>query len=142
MALNQVNIMGRVVRDMELRSTKGGSHVTSFTLAVDEDMKNKETGERETDFIDCVAFGYTAEFAAKHFPKGTMMVVVGRLKARTYKDKDGNTRKSTEVRASNVYFAESKKTVGNPSAMAVGYGYETDPPGDWMEVEDEGDLPF
>ncbi len=105
--LNKIFIMGRLTRDPELRRTQSGTAVTSVSLAVDRDFKEK-SGERETDFIEVVAWRGTAEFVAKHFAKGRMAVVEGRLQMRDWKDKDGNSRRSAEVVAENVYFGDSK----------------------------------
>lgn len=111
--LNHITIMGRLTRDPELRRTGSGVAVTSFTLAVGRDIANKETGERDTDFIDCVAWRGTGEFVGKHFKKGSMAVVSGRLQIRGWTDKDGNKRRTAEVVADNVYFGDSKKDEGN-----------------------------
>ena len=111
--LNRIDIMGRLVRDPELRRTGSGLAVASFTVAVDRDWPNKETGEKETDFIDCVAWRQTGEFVSKYFTKGSMIVVSGRLQIRPWVDKDGNKRKSAEIVAENVYFGESKKKENN-----------------------------
>lgn len=117
--LNQITIMGRLTRDPELRRTGNGLPVASFTVAVDRDWPNKETGEKETDFIDCVAWRQTGEFVSKYFTKGSMIVVHGRLQIRPWVDKDGNKRKSAEIVAENVYFGESKKKEqDNPWAPA------------------------
>lgn len=110
MSLNHIVIMGRMTKDPELRRTGSGVAVTSFTLAVDRDIANKESGERETDFIDCVAWRGTGEFVAKHFSKGRMAVVSGRLQIRKWTDKEGNNRRSAEVVADSVYFGDSKKS--------------------------------
>lgn len=107
--LNRIVIMGRLTKDPELRRTGNGTAVTSFTLAVDRDFANKETGERETDFIECVAWRGTGEFVSKHFSKGRMAIVSGRLQIRGWTDKDGNKRRTAEVLADNVYFGDSKK---------------------------------
>lgn len=115
--LNQIVIMGRLTRDPELRYTQSGTAVTSFTLAVDRDMRNKETGERQTDFIDCVAWRNTAEFAANYFSKGRMAVVEGRLQIRDWTDKDGNKRKSAEVLVGSLYFGDSKNSAGKEDPL-------------------------
>ena len=110
--LNHIVIMGRLTRDPELRHTQSGTAVASFTVAVDRDFKDKETGERKTDFIDCVAWRSTGEFVSKYFAKGRMAVVEGRLQLRDWKDKEGNKRRSAEVLASSVYFGTaSPRTV-------------------------------
>ena len=111
--LNHITIMGRMTKDPELRRTGSGVAATSFTLAVDRDIANKESGERETDFIDCVAWRGTGEFVAKYFNKGSMAVVSGRLQVRNWTDKEGNKRRSAEVVADSVYFGDSKKIDGN-----------------------------
>ena len=111
--LNHIVIMGRLTRDPELRRTGSGIAVASFTLAVDRDFGKNENGERETDFIDCVAWRQTGEFVSKYFTKGSMAVVSGRLQIRSWTDKEGNKRRSAEVVADNVYFGESKRNSDN-----------------------------
>ena len=101
--------MGRLTRDPELRKTQSGTSVTSFTLAVDRDL-TPEGGEKETDFIDCVAWKGTADFVSGYFFKGSMAVVDGRLQLRDWKDKDGNKRRSAEIVVNRVYFGEGKKS--------------------------------
>ena len=105
--LNQIDLMGRLTRDVELRTTQSGVSVASFTLACDRDFGGRD-GEKETDFIDCVAWRSTADFAAKYFSKGRMAVVSGRLQIRPWTDKEGNKRYSTEVAVENMYFGDSK----------------------------------
>ena len=107
--LNHIVIMGRLTRDPELRRTGSGIAVTSFSLAVDRDFGGRDGGERETDFIDCVAWRHTGEFVSKYFTKGRMAVVSGRLQIRSWTDKDGNKRRTAEVVADNVYFGDSKR---------------------------------
>ena len=111
--LNHIVIMGRLTRDPELRRTGSGVAVASFTLAVDRDYSPKDGGERETDFIDCVAWRQTGEFVSKYFAKGRMAVVSGRLQIRGWTDKDGNKRRSAEVVADNVYFGDSRRDSEN-----------------------------
>jgi len=106
--LNRVTIMGRLGADPELRQTKGGTAVCSLRIACDRDFKT-EDGERETDWIDVVAWRSTAEFVAKYFSKGSAVIVDGRLQTRTWEDDDGNKRKAVEVVVDNVYFGEKKK---------------------------------
>lgn len=120
--LNHIVIMGRLTRDPELRRTGSGIAVTSFTLAVDRDYNSKESGERETDFIDCVAWRSTGEFVSKYFAKGRMAVVSGRLQIRSWTDKDGNKRRSAEVVADNVYFGESKRDESSAPYGGNAYG--------------------
>lgn len=107
--LNKIVIMGRLTRDPELRQTGSGTSVASFTLAVDRDYSGRDGGEKETDFIDVVAWRHTAEFVDKYFSKGDMAAVVGRLQIRSWTDKDGNKRRSAEVVADSVYFGGSKR---------------------------------
>ena len=120
--LNHITIMGRLVRDPELRRTGSGIAVTSFTVAVDRDFGGRDGGEKETDFIDCVAWRQTGEFVSKYFTKGSMNVVSGRLQIRNWNDKDGNKRRSAEVVADNVYFGESKRSSDAGSAYGGSTG--------------------
>lgn len=130
--LNSVIIMGRLTRDPELRRTQSGTAVTSFSLAVDRDFKS-QSGEKETDFIDVVAWRNTGEFAAKYLAKGRMAAVEGRIQVRDWQDKDGNRRKSVEVVADNVYFADSKRD-SKPQESRDDHEFD--------EIEDDGDFPF
>ena len=107
--LNHIAIMGRLTRDPELRRTGSGLPVASFTVAVDRDFGKNENGEKETDFIDCVAWRNTAEFVSKYATKGRMVAVSGRLQIRSWTDKDGNKRRTAEVVADNVYFGDSRR---------------------------------
>lgn len=142
--LNHITIMGRLTRDPELRRTNSGTAVASFTVAVDRDYSGKDGGEKETDFIDCVAWRQTGEFVSKYFTKGSMAVVSGRLQIRAWNDKDGNKRRTAEIVADNVYFGESKK------GAQVGYigpenGFQapTPPASDFaMLTDDDAQLPF
>ncbi len=120
--LNHIVIMGRLTRDPELRRTGSGIAVASFTLAVDRDFGKTETGERETDFIDIVAWRSSAEFVSKYFFKGRMAVVSGRLQIRNWIDKEGNKRRSAEVVADNIYFGDSKRDNQDNSYGAQSYG--------------------
>ena len=108
--MNHIVIMGRMTRDPELRHTPNSIPVASFTLAVDRGYTPKDGGEKQTDFIDVVAWRNTAEFVSKYFTKGQMAAVVGRLQIRDWTDKEGNKRRSAEVVADNIYFTESKKS--------------------------------
>ena len=107
--LNHITLMGRLTRDPELRRTGSGIAVASFTVAVDRDFGGRDGGEKETDFIDCVAWRQTGEFVSKYFTKGRMIVVSGRLQIRSWTDKDGNKRRTAEVVADNCYFGDSKR---------------------------------
>ena len=115
--LNHITIMGRLVRDPELRRTGSGVDVASFTVAVDRDFGGRDGGETETDFIDCVAWRQTGEFVSKYFTKGRMIVVSGRLQIRSWTDKDGNKRRTAEVVADNCYFGDSKRDGDSGSAF-------------------------
>ena len=108
--LNHIVIMGRLTRDPELRSTQSGVSVASFTVAVDRDFGGRDGGERQTDFIDCVAWRQTGEFVSKYFHKGSMIVVSGRLQSRKWQDREGNNRTNWEIQADNVYFGESRSS--------------------------------
>ena len=107
--LNKIFLMGRLVADPELKQTTSGLPVATFRIAVDRDRKNKETGEREADFVTIVAWRATAEFVSRYFTKGRMAIVEGRLQIRPYTDRDGNKRSATEVVADNIYFGDSKR---------------------------------
>ena len=115
--LNHIVVMGRLTRDPELRKTPAGISVTSFSVAVDRDFAQQD-GQKETDFIDVVAWRNTAEFAAKYFTKGRMVVVSGRLQIRNWEDKEGNKRRTAEILAENIYFGDSKKDDTASSAPA------------------------
>ena len=121
--LNHIVLMGRLTRDPELRRTGSGVAVASFTLAVDRDYA-AQGAEKETDFVDIVAWRSTAEFVSKYFTKGRMAVVSGRLQIRNWQDKEGNKRRSAEVVADNVYFGDSKRDNdgGNSSYSGNAYG--------------------
>ena len=148
--LNKIILMGRLTRDPELRRTQSGTAVTSFSIAVDRDFKS-QNGEKETDFIDIVAWRSTAEFVSKYFSKGRMAVVEGRLQIRDWTDRDGGKRRSAEVVADNVYFGDSKRDGGSDfGAPAYGDrsgGYAPQAPmgghSDFAEIgEEDGELPF
>ena len=133
MSLNHITIMGRLTRDPELRRTGSGTAVTSFSLAVERDFKD-QSGNKETDFIDVVAWKGTAEFVSKFFSKGRMAVVEGRLQIRDWTDKDGGKRRSAEVVAEHVYFGDSKHESGGDTGHSAEQGFQ--------EIEDDGRLPF
>lgn len=124
--LNQIVIMGRLVRDPELRVTPSGKNVASFTVAVDRDYI-PQNGEKETDFIDCVAWGKEAEFVNKYFLKGSLAAVTGRMQIRSWEDKDGNKRRTAEIMVHTVYFGSTTKK---------------DQGSDFPVVDNEEDLPF
>ena len=157
--LNHIVIMGRLTRDPELRTTQSGVSVTSFTVAVDRDFGGRDGGEKQTDFIDCVAWRQTGEFVSKYFHKGSMIVVSGRLQSRKWQDRDGNNRTNWEISADNVYFGESRRRDdenrdsygGNYSANSYGgNSYESNRSASapaqsnpFTELgDDDGELPF
>ncbi len=148
--LNHIIVMGRLTRDPELRRTGSGVAVASFTVAVDRDFGSREGGEKETDFIDCVAWRQTGEFVSKYFTKGRMAVVSGRLQIRNWTDKEGNKRRAAEIVADNVYFGDSKREgEGNaygsaPAAPAFGgYSAPAAPASDFAMLDDnDAQLPF
>ena len=140
--LNHIVIMGRLTRDPELRRTGSGLAVASFSVAVDRDWPNKETGEKETDFINCVAWRQKGEFVSKYFTKGSMIVVSGRLQMRDWTDKDGNKRITAEVVAEEVYFGGSKKNE-NTGTSTTDYGNFTYPVPAFSTFDDNDEtLPF
>ena len=122
--LNHIVIMGRLTRDPELRYTQSQTPVASFSVAVERDFTPKDGSERQTDFIDCVAWRSTAEFVSKYFQKGSMVAVSGRLQMRDWTDRDGNKRRSAEIVADNVYFGESKRSREENSGYAPRGGYD------------------
>ena len=144
--LNKAILMGRLTADPELRSTPQNKTVTSFTIACERDFKGPN-GERQTDFLDIVAWGKTAEFVSRYFSKGQLVAVAGRIQTRTWEDKQGNKRKSVEIVAEEVHFAEPKRDNTNTmptfdpnnyggNAFAVMSGDDSDNP------FDSNDLPY
>ena len=132
--LNKVILMGRLTRDPELRRTSSGTAVASFTLAVDRDF-SRDGGEREVDFIDCVAWRGSAEFVCKHFTKGQMAAVSGRLQIRNWTDQDGAKRRNAEVIADEIYFAGSKLGAGSAQGNSQALDTEDFPDGDYHGQE-------
>ena len=143
--LNKILLMGRLTRDPELRHTQSGTAVASFSLAVDRNVKSKDSGEKQTDFIDCVAWRSTGEYAAKYFSKGRMAIVEGSLQLRDWTDKQGNKRRSAEVLVASMYFGDSKPKddTGN-GWKPTGAPVDAAPPGSQFEEldGDDGELPF
>lgn len=132
--LNHIVLQGRLTRDPELRRTQSGTAVASFAIAVERDVKD-QNGERQTDFIDCVAWRGTAEHLSKFFRKGSMAIISGRLEQRDWTDKEGNKRRNAEVVVGSVYFGESKKSAD--AETISGAGAEN-----FAELSDEEQLPF
>jgi single-strand DNA-binding protein len=143
--LNKIILMGRLTREPELRTTQSGISVVTFTLAVDRDFQRGE--EKQTDFIDIVAWRGTADFVHKHFRKGQLVAVTGRLQSRKWEDKDGNKRVSFEVVTEEVHFAERKQTYDQPSqrpSREEALPFNPDAPATFSEIndDDDGELPF
>lgn len=151
--LNHITIMGRLTRDPELRYTQSQTPMASFTLAVDRDFGSRDGGEKQTDFIDCVAWRSTAEFVSKYFQKGSMAVVSGRLQIRDWTDREGGKRRSAEVVVDNIYFGESRRrdsSEGSSYDSRSSYSsYEAPrsaspaPSSPFSDLDDgDGELPF
>ena len=148
--LNSIALTGRLTRDPELRYTQNQTPVASFCVACERDFPDKSTGERATDFINCVAWRQTAEFVSKWFSKGNLITMIGRLQMREYTDRDGNKRVAAEILADHVYFAESKRRDDKeaPAAKPAGAGVDVSAEdfdggrGAFAVLDDDGDLPF
>ena len=149
--LNHIVLMGRLTRDPELRYTQSQIPVASFRLAVDRDFGGRDGGEKQTDFIDCVAWRQTAEFVSKYFTKGSMAVVSGRLQIRDWTDRDGGKRRNAEVVVDNIYFGESKRREGGEMRSDSRPAYQSSNEGvspgmgasAFSELgDDDGELPF
>lgn len=139
--LNRIEIMGRLTADPDLKTTPSGVPVCTIRIACDRDFKNKETGERETDYVSLVTWRQTAEFVARNFSKGRMIVAEGRLQIRPYTDKEGNKRTAAEVVAENVYFVDSRQKEG--TQIPTEYNSSEAGLDSFSELADEsGDLPF
>ena len=139
--LNQISVMGRLVREPELRRTNSGKPVTSFTLACDRDFKNSQTGEKEVDFLDCVAWNSTAEIVEKYFHKGQMVAATGRLQIRQYTDKNGQKRRQAEILVSSVYFCGGKEN-GAQANCEPDMAYPAQRNDYAMVEDDDAQLPF
>jgi single-strand DNA-binding protein len=140
--LNRITIQGRVVKKPEMRVTQSGKPVASFTLAVERDYV-AQGQERETDFLDVVAWNQKAEVAGKYLDKGSMAVVDGRLQIRTWTDKEGNKRRKAEILADQIYFCGSKQSYGAAKASGAEASPASDvPDGFTMLDENAEDLPF
>lgn len=140
--LNEIIVMGRLTRDPDMRQTGSGTSVANFTLAVERDFKDKTSGEKQTDFINVVAWRNTADFVEKYFTKGRMAVVKGRLQMRDWQDKDGNKRTAAEIVADSVYFGDSKNSSSTATAQPAQPAYAS-PDVTFAELDDDdGELPF
>ncbi|MCL2228079.1 MAG: single-stranded DNA-binding protein [Oscillospiraceae bacterium] len=140
--LNNTSLMGRLTHDPELRHTPNGSPVTSFSLACERDYSTN--GDKETDFIDIVAWRKTAEFVGKYFKKGQLVAVTGRIQTRKWKDKEGNNRTAVEINADHVYFAEKKNSDATDfTGSGISEPSYNEPGSDFSELEiDDSELPF
>ncbi len=146
--LNSISIMGRLSSDPQLRRTASGKAVASFSVACERDFKNQQTGEKEVDFIECVAWGGTAEMVEKYFHKGQMAVATGRLQLRDWTDKNGQKRRTAEILVNSIYFCGSKES-GTQANSGADNGYSTPayqspaPAANFVELEDDdAQLPF
>lgn len=146
--LNSISIMGRLSYDPQLRRTASGKAVASFSVACERDFKNQQTGEKEVDFIECVAWGGTAEMVEKYFRKGQMAVATGRLQLRDWTDKNGQKRRTAEILVNSVYFCGSKES-GTQASSGADNGYSAPayqapaPVANFAELDGEdGQLPF
>lgn len=146
--LNSISIMGRLSSDPQLRRTASGKAVASFSVACERDFKNQQTGEKEVDFIECVAWGGTAEMVEKYFHKGQMAVATGRLQLRDWTDKNGQKRRTAEILVNSIYFCGSKES-GTQANFGADNGYSTPayqspaPAANFVELEDDdAQLPF
>ena len=146
--LNEIVVMGRMVRDPELRRTGNGTAVASFTLACERDVASKDAEKKEVDFIDCVAWRGTGESAAKYFTKGRLAAVTGRLQFRKWTDKDGKDRRNAEILVDHIYFCGDKES-GAKDGSGTYNGYSTPPyqspfpAANFAELDGEdGQLPF
>lgn len=138
--LNRITIMGRICREIELRRTNSGVAVASFTVACDRDYG--KGGEKQTDFIDCVAWRQTGEFISKNFTKGRMILVDGRLELRDWTDKAGNKRRTAEINVANAYFGDSKKDGAESQQTAYSGSFAPENTANFEMLDDEDTLPF
>ena len=156
--LNHITVMGRLTRDPEMRTTQSGVTVTSFTLACERDFGGRDGADKQTDFIDCVAWRQTGEFVSKYFTKGRMAVVSGRLQSRKWETKEGEKRTSWEVVVDNAYFGDSRRDSDSGRDSYSGNSYSSSyshnsydagkssapaPSNTFVELDDgDGELPF
>lgn len=139
--MNKFIGLGRLTKDPELRSTQSGLKITSFTLAINRNFKNKD-GNYDADFLNCQAFKNTAEFIKKYFKKGSMMAITARAQTRNYDDNDGKKRFVTEFIVEEVYFAGSNEKKNETSIeVQQNYTSDYDTAGSEVTLSDE-DLPF
>ena len=139
--LNKIILMGRLGRDPEVRYTQSGTPMASFSLAVDRDFVDQATGRRPTDWIEVAAWNAKAKFVQQYFRKGHLAVVEGRLQIRDWTDKEGAKRRTAEVVADQIYFAGAK-TAPPSEGNADERSLPAPPAQEFMEQDDEGELPF
>lgn len=147
--LNSISIMGRLSSDPQLRRTASGKAVASFSVACERDFKNQQTGEKEVDFIECIAWGSTAEIVEKYFHKGQMAMVTGRLQIQRYTDKSGQKRSIAKIVVTSVYFCGGKESGAQANCepetaySAPSYQPTANAPENYAVIEDAGnELPF
>ena len=141
--LNRILIAGRMGKDPELRRTQTGTAVASFPIACDRDFKDKQTGEKTTDWVDIVAWRSTAEYVTRYGAKGRTVIVDGRLQMRDWTDKEGNKRRTAEVVADSIYFADGQRQDSTASSHAPSAYTAPSPSDDYAELaDDDGELPF
>lgn len=139
--LNVVAIMGRMVKDPELKTTNSGKSVCSFRIANDSGYKDA-SGQSQTNWLDVTAWGKTAEFVCKYFPKGALIAIEGRLQSRNYQDKSGNNRNAVEVVVNNVSFAGNKEPAQSQNVANRAVSAPVVANNEYTPIEDDGDLPF
>ena len=144
--MNKVELVGRLTKDPEVKLTSNQTQFCNFTIAVDRRFKD-QNGQRQADFINCVAWRNSAEFIARYFQKGSMIAVTGSIQTRNYEDKNGNKRTATEVVVDQASFCGSKSETGTsgysaPSAMPEAPSFSTGSDGDFEEISGDDDLPF
>lgn len=137
--LNNITLMGRLTAEPDYRTTQSGVAFARFTLAVERDYQ--QNGEKQTDFLDITAWRSTADFVSKYFHKGQLVAVNGSLQTDTYTDKDGNKRKSWNVQAQHVYFAESKRDGSQQQSNSGNKNVNVEANSNFMPIADD-DLPF
>jgi single-strand DNA-binding protein len=139
--LNVVAIMGRMVKDPELKTINSGKSVCSFRIANDSGYKDA-SGQSQTNWLDVTAWGKTAEFVCKYFPKGALIAIEGRLQSRNYQDKSGNNRNAVEVVVNNVSFAGNKEPAQSQNVANRAVSAPVAANNEYEPIEDDGDLPF
>lgn len=147
--INNVTLMGRLTAAPELKTTQSGTSVTAFCVAVDRRFQQKD-GEKQTDFINCVAWRNTADFITRYFSKGDMIAVTGEIQTRKYQDKNGNNRVAVEVVIDNASFCGGKNSGADQSNNGNSDNNSNNDPNDllnrlsekYIEGNGDDDLPF